>query len=250
MRLWRDHAQEFLNEMIRHEGLRNNCSRREPQCVECGVKFSFDDGLDEGRLPSQRVMQCRDCFHSPILCGSCCLRVHERLPLHVIQVSEIFFINYNSLSDRDFLQEYTGVFWRRMTLYDLGHSMQLGHGHLHSPCYSPGPPLDITVLDSSGIHRVKIRFCECQESSFTSKRVQLLRAGWYPASLTDPESCATFCVLEEFHMLHLSGALNAHAFIQALERRTDSSRIEFTLVSPFMYRRRSTSHIARFIGSL
>lgn len=185
MRLWRDHAQEFLNEMIRHEGLRNNCSRREPQCVECGVKFSFDDGLDEGRLPSQRVMRCRDCFHSPILCGSCCLRVHERLPLHVIQVSEIFFINYNSLSDRDFLQEYTGVFWRRMTLYDLGHSMQLGHGHLHSPCYSPGPPLDITVLDSSGIHRVKICFCECQESSFTSKRVQLLCAGWYPASLTD-----------------------------------------------------------------
>lgn len=132
------------------------------------------------------------------------------------------------------MQEYTGVFWRKVTLYDLGHTTQLGHGHLQSPCYSTGAALDITVLDGSGIHKVKVRFCECQESSFASKRVQLLRAGWYPASLTDPESCATFRVLEEFHMLHVTGALNAHEFIQALERRTDSSRIEFTPVSSYI----------------
>lgn len=130
-----------------------------------------------------------------------------------------------------FVQEYKSGFWHRITLYDLGHLTQLGHGHVHSPCYSPGPALDLTVLDGSGIHKVKIRFCECHESSFSSKRTQLLRAGWYPASLADPESCATFRALEEFHMLHLTGALNVHDFIQALERRTDSSRIELTPVS-------------------
>ena len=87
MQLWRDHAQEFLNEMICHEGIYNNCSCCKPHCVECSMEFLFDNGLDiMDQLLSQTVMRCCDCFHSPILCGSCCLRVHEHLPLHVIQV--------------------------------------------------------------------------------------------------------------------------------------------------------------------
>lgn len=73
--------------MICHEGICNNCSCRKPHCVECGMEFSFNNGLDIADwLPSQRVMWCCDCFHSPILCGSCCLWVHEYLLLHVIQV--------------------------------------------------------------------------------------------------------------------------------------------------------------------
>lgn len=135
-----------------------------------------------------------------------------------------------SWSDVDFPQEYRGVFWQKTTLYDLGQVIQLGHGHLNSPCHNPGSALDSTVVDSSGIHKVKIRYCECHQSSFASKRAQLLRAGWYPATVTDPESFATFRVLEEFHLLHLTGALNVHDFIQALERRTDNSRVEFTPV--------------------
>lgn len=58
----------------------------------------------------------------------------------------------------------------------------------------------MTVVDGSGIHKVKFRFCECHQSSFSSKRAQLLRAEWYPATLSDPETCAMFRVLEDILM--------------------------------------------------
>ncbi|KAF7966211.1 hypothetical protein HWV62_39676 [Athelia sp. TMB] len=47
------------------------------------------------------------------------------------------------------------------------------------------------------------------------RRMQLLRAGWYPATMTNPQTCATLAVLEEYHLLLLKGALNVHDFIAA-----------------------------------
>lgn len=87
---WRPKAQEYMNEMMRHDSFHNNSNRRQPNCTDCGIDFTFPDGPDnslpENSLLSQRMTRCRDCFHSPLLCGVCCLRHHERLPLHVIQV--------------------------------------------------------------------------------------------------------------------------------------------------------------------
>lgn len=58
----------------------------------------------------------------------------------------------------------------------------------------------------------------------------MLRAGWYPASVTDPSTCATFSVLDQFHLLNLAGGLNTLDFIGALERLTDGTRVEVTPV--------------------
>lgn len=64
---------------------------------------------------------------------------------------------------------------------------------------------------------------------------QLLWVGWYPALLSKPETCATFQVLEEFHMLHLTSSLTMHDFVQALEHITDSLCIQLTPICVFQF---------------
>jgi hypothetical protein len=105
-------------------------------------------------------------------------------------------------------------------------------GHYDTPCLNPAPTLPITVLDHNGIHKVAVRFCDCERALLSDKRIQCLRAGWYPATVTDPQTCATFRVLEEFHLLNLTGGLNVHDYIGALERRTDGSRTTLAPVRP------------------
>jgi hypothetical protein len=43
-----------------------------------------------------------------------------------------------------------------------------------------------------------------------------------PASATDPDSCATFRVLDTFRLLNVVGNINAQDFIGTLERLTDA----------------------------
>ncbi|KAF7983646.1 hypothetical protein HWV62_20596 [Athelia sp. TMB] len=119
--------------------------------------------------------------------------------------------------------EWTGRYWRKRTLASLGLVVQLGHGH--DKCHHPGDKMDMTIIDSHGVHTIGARFCACERALTANKRQQLLRAGWYPASVTDPQTCATLAVLEEYHLLHLKGALNVHDFVAAVSRRSDPANL-------------------------
>lgn len=103
-------------------------------------------------------------------------------------------------------------------------------GHPGTVCHNPDNVFKLTVLDSHGIHEVAARYCQCELALQASKRAQLLRLRWYPASVTDPTTCATFRVLEEFHLQHLKGALNVHNWIGALAMRTDGTKVSLTPV--------------------
>ncbi|KAJ7441683.1 hypothetical protein B0H11DRAFT_1932864, partial [Mycena galericulata] len=50
---------------------------------------------------------------------------------------------------------------------------------------------------------------------------QLLRNAWYPASVTDPGTCATFKTLEAYRLYNVVGNMNVNDFIHAMERATD-----------------------------
>lgn len=101
--------------------------------------------------------------------------------------------------------------------------MQLGHPG--TTCHTPDNLLQLTVVDSHAIHEISARFCACELSLTTNKRRQVLSAGWYPATVTNPSTCATFRVLEEFHLQNLKGGINVQAFVGALEKRTDAIKI-------------------------
>jgi hypothetical protein len=80
----------------------------------------------------------------------------------------------------------------------------------------------MVVIDESGIHKVSYRFCACSAADHANNLCQLLRNGWFPATNTDPDTCATFAVLDLFRLLNVTGNVNSYDFIAALERRTDA----------------------------
>jgi CxC2 like cysteine cluster associated with KDZ transposases len=91
-------------------------------------------------------------------------------------------------------------------------------------CPVPHPFVrSLTVLHTTGIHMIHYRFCGCKRSDKANNLVQLLRNMWYPASFTDPDSCATFAVLDFYRLLNVIGNVNARDFVTSLERLTDAT---------------------------
>lgn len=127
------------------------------------------------------------------------------------------------------LQEWTGEFWVKTTLRDLGLIYQLGHGG--GRCVYPDAFIrNLTVMHSNGIHQLQYCYCSCDWSDHADKPIQFLRNRWYPATPTNPSSCATFNVLEEFRLLNVGGNVNGSKFVRALEELTDASQQTWVLM--------------------
>ncbi|KAJ7121221.1 hypothetical protein C8R46DRAFT_929163 [Mycena filopes] len=169
-------------------------SGRSTKCALCQCSV--------GAAVGKRFFRCGECGVF-LQCQECCLKRHALTPLH-------------------FLEEWVGDFWKRTTLSELGLIYQLGHEG--GPCKFPQPFVrSMTVIDTTGVHEIKYRFCACGRSDKSSNLKQLLRNGWYPVSFTDPDTCATFKVLDTFRLLNVVANVNARDFVTALERLTDAT---------------------------
>ena len=95
----------------------------------------------------------------------------------------------------------------------------------------------MTVIELPLIHRVKYRYCKCQKSNYATNVQQCMRNRWYPATVTDPATCATFKTLETFRLQNVVGNMNVHDFITAIERQTNalgSTGVDWVPVRPFL----------------
>lgn len=103
----------------------------------------------------------------------------------------------------------------------LGLRVQLGHT-ARETCSNPvrAPGGDFVVLDINGIHEVGLDFCGCQMSKLHF--VQLLRYGWFPASVDRPKTAATFSMLKFFQMLNFESKASPFEFHSTLARLTDN----------------------------
>lgn len=124
------------------------------------------------------------------------------------------------------LQEWTGAFFRDESLRNLGQTIQLGHhpGHM---CTSPQRcTRPFTVVHNNGLHQIDILFCGCNLTTIHGNRVQqLLRRCLFPATKTDPQSGATFSLLESAHVLSVQSKLSLYDFYISIEMLTDATRV-------------------------
>ncbi|KAJ7740829.1 hypothetical protein B0H16DRAFT_1728845 [Mycena metata] len=207
--------QEYLNELVRLAGLGD--AIEEPKCALCQVKLDANalapvspvedhgTGTEEAEAheepPDLRIFGCTECGEF-IQCKNCCLARHSMTPLHFLKVWE-------------------GGYWNRTTLKSLGLIYQLGHGG--GPCLTPNMlRCSMVVVDTTGIHQIHYKRCGCARRDHMNPRQELLRNEWFPASATDPDTCATLRVLESFRLLNVIGTLNCHDFVTALERMTSA----------------------------
>ncbi|KAF8994207.1 hypothetical protein BDZ89DRAFT_972414, partial [Hymenopellis radicata] len=110
--------------------------------------------------------------------------------------------------------------FNKVTLRSMGLRVYLGHDD-GSRCFMPRvDPHPIVVMHVTGLHEVSVRYCNCLES--IPRRQQLLRFGWYPATVHQPKTCATLQLLDLFHGLTLNGKLSAYNFYKTLVYITDA----------------------------
>ncbi|KAJ7279177.1 hypothetical protein C8J57DRAFT_1713062 [Mycena rebaudengoi] len=186
LRQWlEDHRDSFAAEFLRWEGRGDHRSGDCPR--NCG-------GVAEYR--------CRTCFAGgELLCRGCLLHEHQRLPFHQVE-------------------QWDGSFFHHKTLKDVGVKVQLGHWGLHQHCDSPKPAPGFVVVHEHGVEEVAVNFCGCGGGPPT---VQLLRAGLYPATTTNPRSAATFGVLRQFHLMSFESKCSAYEFYHSLARESDNT---------------------------
>ncbi|KAF7330703.1 CxC2 domain-containing protein [Mycena sanguinolenta] len=90
---------------------------------------------------------------------------------------------------------------------------------------------DFVLFDVTGVHELNVDFCGCRtgtdnEEPPLERRIQLLRACWWPATITSPNTCATFTVLRLFQKLNCLGKLSAYDFLRGLEMCTNHDGLD------------------------
>ncbi|KAJ7580971.1 hypothetical protein C8J56DRAFT_1056969 [Mycena floridula] len=139
-----------------------------------------------------------------IICHGCCLSRHKCLPLHRVE-------------------SWNGRFWGKLTLFDEGLTYQLGHGGFACPC--PKETLQtMMVMGEAMIQSIRVWWCQCERSDQEDPVEVLLRNRWYPATIGNPQTVATFDALEMFQVLNVAGNLNVCDYVTSLEILTDGSR--------------------------
>ncbi|KAL1740941.1 hypothetical protein HDZ31DRAFT_67421 [Schizophyllum fasciatum] len=200
--------QEFLEEVLRWESRGDRHFAK--KCRTCNA-------------PEPRF-RCRDgCMGRWMLCQSCVVVQHAYCLLHWIEE----WIEAES-------------YFRRTTLQNLGLRVQL----MHPPgdyCLLPASAdRDFTVIHHNGIHRVSVDFCHCGRGQSFQHRQQLMRNGWWPASVANPQTCASIACLRQFYKINNLSKVAVYEYYRALQQLSDN-----TGVGMVIDKRRVFMHIIR-----
>ncbi|KAG1840759.1 hypothetical protein F4604DRAFT_1690673 [Suillus subluteus] len=84
----------------------------------------------------------------------------------------------------------------------------------------PAGKTAITVVHTSGIHIMSIRFCQCPDAETLDK--QLFKMGLFPASFTRLKTVFTFALLDDFILDNLECGTSAMNYYSKLKRITSS----------------------------
>ncbi|KAG2132730.1 uncharacterized protein EDB93DRAFT_1242948 [Suillus bovinus] len=184
---WKAKCDTFLLELLQHDGQGNYMNI----CVCENCHF----GLPE--------YQCIDCFTGELFCSVCIVALHTRNPLHRIQ-------------------KWTGSSFAALSLKQLGLQVQLGHP-IGEECLLPQQAFndDFTLIHTNGIHEIGLDYCGCGTAQ--THTMQLLCAAWFPATMSEPRTAATFQILEQYHLLSFESKASGYKFYHAIARLTDNT---------------------------
>ncbi|KAJ7144583.1 hypothetical protein C8R44DRAFT_865490 [Mycena epipterygia] len=160
-----------------------------------------------GKQSHLRTVACTECLQSELLCPQCWLNKHRIMPTHWALVwnrEERFFEKHD--------------FCRVMK------NAVIGLGHYGEPCPDADLGRSFTLVDSNGIHATCLAFCRCKTPN--GKRgepefQQLLRAGIFPGSVSEPKTGYTLGLLDYHRQQRNQGKGSAYNFVLVLQRMAD-----------------------------
>lgn len=113
------------------------------------------------------------------------------------------------------LQVWNSMYFEKITLNSLGCSLRLCHSR--TPCTRPSRGT-LSILDLTGIHTINVDYCGCDRAPLP--RVQLMRSGWWPATLDRPQTAVSFRLLKFFDVLTVESKVNKYDFHKTLSHLT------------------------------
>ncbi|KAI0688809.1 hypothetical protein C8Q76DRAFT_772031 [Earliella scabrosa] len=206
LRQWLPARQDFLDELLAYAGCNEAIDEEEVLCAVCQTHPA--------------TVRCEDCFRRPIRCKGCVLESHSEHLLHR-------------------LEEWDGRKFVRTSLEKLGMVVNLGHSH--NRCPNPSQlSRRLVICDSTGIHTHTVRFCKCLDATAqdTAEWRQLMRFGWFPATMDRPATVFTFRMLKTFQELSFQGKTNLYDYWRTIERITDGPMSRYN-------RYKQLSHVVR-----
>lgn len=148
-------------------------------------------------------VRCQECDHNRYSCRECLIEDHIRQPLH-------------------WVEEWNGQYFAKHSLSAIGGVFFFGHDGAicpHTPTSHQGKSLSMTILHTNGVHSVHVSWCHCPGAG--DRVDQLMKIGWFPATLNKPETAFTFKLLDEFQIHHLQSKKSAYDYFLALVRLTN-----------------------------
>ena len=80
----------------------------------------------------------------------------------------------------------------------------------------------LVVVDTTGIHELRVRFCQCKPLKNNPLQAQLMNIGLYASSMTRTRTVFTFRALHHFDITNLEGKTTAWQYYSTLKRLTSN----------------------------
>ena len=80
----------------------------------------------------------------------------------------------------------------------------------------------LTIVDTTGIHEMRVRFCRCQSLKVQPLQTQLMNMGMYSSSSKRTRTVFTFRALHHFDISNLEGKTTAWQYYCTLQRLTSN----------------------------
>lgn len=98
MKDWLPLRAGYLNELLHHDGLRENTVQRCKACVgeleDNAIDEEVDVTADKSPIPDALLanIRCLDCVDNALYCRACTIKRHREHPLHWLQVYSMYSI--------------------------------------------------------------------------------------------------------------------------------------------------------------
>ncbi|KAJ6479771.1 hypothetical protein C8R45DRAFT_1101216 [Mycena sanguinolenta] len=138
---------------------------------------------------AEAIFRCQDCFGDEMICQQCCVDRHVPNLLHR-------------------MERWNRHYFEMTSLKALGL-------RAHS---------SFVILHTNGLHEVAVDVCDCEHRrSAGPPEIQMLRAGWFPATDDRPRTCATLACLDLFVLNTSQAKTTAYDFYKMLEKLTNNT---------------------------
>ncbi|KAL0071315.1 hypothetical protein AAF712_001171 [Marasmius tenuissimus] len=170
-----------------------------------------------------RKVRCYECLSLPLLCERCWVAAHKHNPLHWAHVwcEDGFFVKYD-ISALELPTVSSPSLNHDGNVCPKTKAPSIPLGHDGNVCPKAKASHSLIVTDFNGVHSTRVIYCDCKQGGHRDKWTQLYMNDLLPSTVLKPQSCFTFRLMHQFHLLRVQTTVNPFDYIKTLRRMSNN----------------------------